>query len=184
MSQWPQLMEQLIRERGRALHGYGYVLTGSHADSDDLVQDALVKVFSRLRGVSNLGGAEAYVRQTMRTLFIDDRRHHRHRREVQGLAVDAPMASQAAQVEATSALHGALLALPPRERICVVMRFMDDLAFAQIASQLGIGEATARRYAHDGVARLGKHAAAFGITPDLANDDNDYSITVYAHKEA
>lgn len=182
MTAWPQLMETLIRERGRALHGYAYVLTGSHADAEDLVQDALVKVFSRVRGVKTASGAEAYVRQTMRTLFIDDRRRHRHRREVQGLAVDAPTASHAAQVETTSALHGALLALPPRERICVVMRFMEDLAFAQIAGQLGIGEATARRYAHDGVARLGKSAVAFGITPDLADNDS-YSITVYAHRE-
>ena len=184
MSKWPQLMEQLIRERGRSLHGYAYVLTGSHADAEDLVQDALVKVFSRFRGVTSVGGADAYVRQTMRTLFIDDRRRHRYHREVQGLAVDAPTASHAAQVETTSALHAALLALPPRERICVVMRYFDDLAFAQVAAQLGIAEATARRYAHDGVARLGERAVAFGITPDLADNDTTYSITVYAHKEA
>lgn len=176
-------METLIRERGRSLHGYAYVLTGSHADAEDLMQDALVKVFSRRRGIDTVAGAEGYVRQTMRTLFIDDRRHHRHRREVAGVTVERADAGAASSVEASASLHAALLALPPRERVCVVMRFMDDLPFAHIAAQLGITDGTARRYTHDGIRRLGQRATEFGITPDLADQDSSYTVTVYAHKE-
>ena len=177
-------MEALIRERGRNLYGYGYLLSGSAADAEDLVQDALIKVFSRQRHLKSVPAAESYVRQTMRTMLIDARRRHRHRREVQGLEVDAAVTGAASQVEAATAIHAALLALPPRERVCVVMRFMDDLAFAQIAAQLGIAEATARRYCHDGVSRLGEQASAFGITPDLADQDHTYTTTVYAHRKA
>ena len=177
-------METLLRERGRALYGYAYVLTGSPADSDDLVQDAIVKVFSRNRTLTNVAAAESYVRQTMRTIFIDDHRHHRHRREVQGITVERPDAGAASRVEATATLHAALLALPPRERVCVVMRFMDDLQFADIAAQLGIADGTVRRYTHDGIRRLGERAEEFGITPDLADEDHTYSFTVHAHKES
>ena len=177
-------METLLRERGRALYGYAYVLTGAPADAEDLVQDAIVKVFSRHRPLETIAAAEAYVRQTMRTVFIDDRRRHRHRNEVHGVIIERAEAGGEARVNATASLHAALLALPPRERVCVVMRFMDDLAFADIAAQLGLAEGTVRRYAHDGVHRLGERAAEFGITPDLAHDDQSYSVTVYARKEA
>ena len=64
------------------------------------------------------------------------------------------------------------------------MRFMDDLAFADIAAQLGLADGTVRRYTHDGIRRLGERASEFGITPDLAHDDHSYSVTVHAHKEA
>lgn len=177
-------METLLRDRGRALYGYAYVLTGSAADADDLVQDAMVKVFSRTRRLETVGAAEGYVRQTMRTLFVDDRRRHRHRREVQGLTVDKPDAGAAPRFDATASLHAALLALPPRERVCVVMRFMDDLTFGDIAAQLGLADGTVRRYTHDGIRRLGERAEEFGITPDLADEDHTYSVTVHAHKEA
>jgi len=184
VSAWPQLMGTLLRERGRALYGYAYVLTGSPADAEDLVQDAMVKVFSRQRRLESLAAAESYVRQTMRTLLIDDRRHHRHRREVQGVVADQGEASAAARIEASASLHLALLSLPPRERVCVVMRFMDDLTFTDIAAQLDLAEGTVRRYTHDGIRRLGERAAEFGITRDLADQDHSYTVTVYARKEA
>ena len=42
-------MATLARERGKALTGYAFLLTGDLRDAEDLVQDALVKTFVRRR---------------------------------------------------------------------------------------------------------------------------------------
>jgi hypothetical protein len=44
-----RLLGDLARERGSALTSYAYLLTGDVAAAQDLVQDALVKVFVRTR---------------------------------------------------------------------------------------------------------------------------------------
>ena len=50
---------------------YGYLLTGSQHAGEDLVQDAIVKVFVRQRRLDGPQAAEAYVRAAMRTLHVD-----------------------------------------------------------------------------------------------------------------
>ena len=51
-------------------------------------------------------------------------------------------------------MHLALLTLPPRERACVVLRYLEDLPVAAVAAELGLAEGTVKRYIADGVAKL------------------------------
>jgi len=64
-------MATLARERGKALTGYAFLLTGDLRDAEDLVQDALVKTFVRRRSGLELGSAEGYLRRTILTTYID-----------------------------------------------------------------------------------------------------------------
>ncbi|MFF3066503.1 RNA polymerase sigma factor [Oerskovia sp. NPDC057915] len=50
MADWDDELTALCTQRGDALVGYAYLLCGNRRDAEDVVQDALVKVFSRLRG--------------------------------------------------------------------------------------------------------------------------------------
>ena len=70
--------------------GYGYALTGDVRRAEDLVQDALVRVFRRFRRPEAAGtagrtefalnddgshaGIEAYVRRTMLNRYVDESR--------------------------------------------------------------------------------------------------------------
>jgi RNA polymerase sigma factor (sigma-70 family) len=49
VADWDDELTALATRRGTALVGYAYLLCGNRRDAEDLVQDALVKVFSRLR---------------------------------------------------------------------------------------------------------------------------------------
>ena len=71
MSDWAKTLDALLRERGGALFGYAYVLTGSAPQAEDLLQDALVRTFRSGRGTRDLNSAHAYVKRAITSAFID-----------------------------------------------------------------------------------------------------------------
>jgi RNA polymerase sigma factor (sigma-70 family) len=56
-----------------------------------------------------------------------------------------------------AALHGALAALPPKQRGAVVYRYLADLPYAEVAALLDCSPAAARRSASDGIASLRRY---------------------------
>ena len=54
-------------------------------------------------------------------------------------------------------LHGALVALPPKQRGAVVYRYLADLPYSEVAVLLECSQAAARRSASDGIAALRRH---------------------------
>ena len=156
MSDWAATLDTLLRERGSALFGYAYVLTGSAPAAEDLLQDALVRTFRTGSGSRGLDSAHAYVKRAIATAFIDQGRRSAARpRTVTDSGLEpAPIADHAPASDATTDLHAALLTLPPRERACVVLRYLEDMPVAAVAAELKLAEGSVKRYLADGVARL------------------------------
>ncbi|WP_062515850.1 RNA polymerase sigma factor [Demequina gelatinilytica] len=157
MSAWARMLDTLVRERGPALYGYAYVLTGSREAAEDLMQDALVRTFRSGRALGSLDSAHAYVKRCISTAFIDSGRRAAARPRSAGIeapeaAAIAPDASR--HVDDAVTLQAALLTLTPRERACVVLRYLEDMTVAGVAQTLGLAEGTVKRYLSDGVARL------------------------------
>lgn len=74
MAQWQDTMEQLVRDRERALLSYAYLVCGNPTEAQDLVQDALVRTFSKTRPGLTAVKAESYVRRAITTIYIDQYR--------------------------------------------------------------------------------------------------------------
>lgn len=170
VSGWRAVLDELVRERGTALVGYGYLLTGDLREAEDLLQDSLVKVFARGRPAHQVASAEAYVRRTMLTTHIDGFRRRRHWAAIRHLVAtedvappSGPYGSPEPLVLERLALDGALRSLAPRQRACLVLRYYDDLPIAEIAAALSLSEGAVKRYLSDGTraltARLGPLAA-------------------------
>lgn len=155
MTKWADVLERLVRERGRSLVAYGYLLTGSGRDAEDLFHDAVVKTFARGKASVSLGEAEAYVRRAMFSAHMDaGRRDSAWRRVFHLLGNADEQASDATAVEFRTDLQEALRQLTPREPACTVLRFYDDLTAAAIARELGITEGAVRRYLSDAAVKL------------------------------
>ncbi|MGW2092018.1 RNA polymerase sigma factor [Promicromonospora sukumoe] len=162
MAQWESELEELMARRGRALVGYGYTLCRDRGQAEDLVQDALVKVFSRLRrprGMSDDGGqvvdldqprltnAEAYVRRAMLTIYLDGYRRQTSWTGIKHLLADEDRAPAAERVATARVDVGVALAkLSPRQRESVVLRFFEDMTVPQIAQTLGTSPGTIKRH--------------------------------------
>lgn len=155
MTKWGETLERLVRERGRALVAYGYLLTGNSRDAEDLFHDAVVKTFSRGKGSVSLGEAEAYVRRAMFSAHVDaGRRNSAWQRVFHLLGSASSQSSASSSVEFRTDLQEALSHLTPRERACTVLRFYDDLTAEAIGRELGITEGAVRRYLSDAAVKL------------------------------
>jgi RNA polymerase sigma-70 factor (sigma-E family) len=155
MESWKQTLAELSRDRFASLKRQAFLLCGNDSQADDLVQDALVRAFSRPLRAPRPGAAEAYVRVIMVNLFIDGARRRTRWNRTATLLPGIQMAADLAdQVLTRNVVLDALNALSPRQRACVVLRYYQDLSVAQVASALGIGQGTVKRYLSEAMTRL------------------------------
>ncbi|MCY7411722.1 MAG: sigma-70 family RNA polymerase sigma factor [Salinibacterium sp.] len=149
------LVARLVDERGEALTRYAYFVSGDRDGASDLVQDALVKTFGRLRNGFTVTSAEAYVRRTILNSHLDAGRRLRRWRKIAHLQyspeLDEP---RDAATEARLDLERQLRRLAPRERACIVLRYYDDLKVDDIAATLEISPGAVKRYLSDALAKL------------------------------
>lgn len=177
MSSWKSALDALVRERGAALFGYAYVLTGDADAAEDLLQDALVRAFRRTRRHDGLDATHAYVKRAITTAFIDGTRRKAVRpQRADGDPGDIHSPTTSAHLKTVHTdhahdvaqaldLHAAILTLPPRERACVVLHYLEDLPVAGVAAQLGLATGTVKRYLSDAVATLRTRCADVDFSP-------------------
>lgn len=181
MSTWQPVAEALMRERYRSLVAYAYLLERDQAAAEDLVQDALVRTFTRTARFANVPQAEAYVRRAIATCFVDEARARRRRsaRERWVSPVEAIVGHEGA-VEADADLAAAMASLAPRVRACVALRYLADQSLAQTADALHLSQGTVKRYVHEGVRAL---AVALGTPVDADHtSDIDDAVDVVAQR--
>jgi RNA polymerase sigma factor (sigma-70 family) len=146
-------LAELARDRGPDLFAYGYLLTGDRAAAQDLVQDAIVKVFARMRTGFTPDVAEAYVRRTMLTLYVDAYRRRKTWNTVAHLVSAAESSADETAADRVD-LRVALRDLSPQERVCVVLRFYEDLTVPETADRTGLAPGTVKRYLSNAMDRL------------------------------
>ncbi|MFC0712888.1 RNA polymerase sigma factor [Cellulomonas biazotea] len=152
---WGDAIDVLVRQRGPALLRYGYLLTGSTADAQDLVQEAVARVLARRPRLRAAVTLESYVRRTMATLVIDEGRRAQRWRQVRHLLAEPDQVADVASVtDDRHVLAVALSTLSPRQRTCVVLHHLDGLSGPEVAEVLGIAPGSVKRYLSEGMERL------------------------------
>jgi RNA polymerase sigma-70 factor (sigma-E family) len=148
--------EEFVAARRPALLRTAYLLTGSQADADDLVQTTLLRVVPRWARIS--AHPEPYVRQV---LVRESVTRWRGRRWRERSTARLPERAAAAPDSDRMALRAALAVLSPRQRAVLVLRYYDDLTEAATAEALGISVGTVKSHAREGLARLRELAPTF-----------------------
>ncbi|QYH36586.1 sigma-70 family RNA polymerase sigma factor [Salinibacterium sp. M195] len=154
-ARWEDVVTQLVEERGEALTRYAYLISGNRDDASDLVHDALVKTFGRLRNGFTISSAEAYVRRAILNTYLDRGRRISRWRKIAHLTVEPDIHESAdAETETRIDLQSQLMKLRPRERACLVLRYYEDLKVDDIAETLQISSGAVKRYLSDALARM------------------------------
>lgn len=151
MAGWEQVLAEVIRTRRAALVAYASLYTLNRVDAERVVADAVVRAFGGRRRLTGPQDAEAAVRREIRATCAE-----RARRPVQRptlTVLDDARPSVAPLVDARAALS----VLSPRQRLCVVAVFFDELSVADAAADLGMSEGAVRRHLADGTTALRRH---------------------------
>jgi RNA polymerase sigma-70 factor (sigma-E family) len=132
-----------VEERQTMLRRRAYLLCGNWADGDELVQEALARVYVAWPRIAE-GAQTAYTRRTMMNLYLNDQR--KRRREVLTDEAPEPLPSHPSGAdhdrELAMTLTDLLKGLPEKQRAVLVLRFWEDLTVPQIAECTGVAEGT------------------------------------------
>ncbi|WP_213813968.1 sigma-70 family RNA polymerase sigma factor [Glaciihabitans sp. dw_435] len=177
-ARWEQVVERLVAERGDALTRYAYFVSGSQDDAADLVQDALVKTFGRLRNGFSVASAEAYVRRAILNTYLDrGRRTSRWRKiaHLETVTEIAPATSDGSDLALD--LHEELRKLSPRERACLVLRYYEDMKVDDIAATLELSSGTVKRYLSDGLSKMATRLSEDALDEEISTDSHTTTDT-------
>ena len=150
---WEPQFTEYFTARVQPLRRLAYGLCGDWHTAEDLVQLTFVRLYRawpRVRADS----VDHYTRRILVNVFLS----HRHSRRREALTASPPdlAAPDGPRVADRLALHAALADLPPRQRAAVVLRHLDDLPVAEVATLLGISEGTVKSQTARGLETLRK----------------------------
>lgn len=147
--------ETFVSARWSALYRTAYLLTGAHADAEDVLQATLVKAYTSWSRIQRADSAEAYVRRMLVNTFLSGRRRASSRRErLLDHATVGTVGSHEPDVLDRLALWAHVGGLPPRQRAVVVLRFYEDMSERQVAEALGCSPGTVKSQTSDALRSL------------------------------
>ena len=131
-----------------------YLIVWDLPEAEDLVQETLFKVARRWPKVSRMDHPAAYARQVLVNLALDGRVKRARRRDELSAARPGEPAAPTVPLDGHDELHAALVALPPRQRAVLVLRYYLDLPEAEVAAALECSLGTVKSTASRALARL------------------------------
>ena len=133
-----------VEARVAALLRFAYLVTGSQHAAEDAVQSALERACEKWSRVRRADDPDAYVRRMVVNAHVSGWRAAGRR---ESPVAEVRLADQAdpadAGVRGRTPSGGSARGCPPQQRAAVVLRFYEDLDYAEIAAILGVAEPTA-----------------------------------------
>jgi RNA polymerase sigma-70 factor (sigma-E family) len=145
--------DEWVAARGPGLLRLAYVLTGNRADAEDAVQDALARALPRWDHIRSVGDPDAYVRRMVVNAHTSWWRRFR-KRETPVAEAFVPQAERGTAGEDRDRVWRACLRLPEAQRVAVVLRYYEQLEYAEIAALTGVAEGSVRSRVSRGLAAL------------------------------
>jgi RNA polymerase sigma-70 factor (sigma-E family) len=136
------------------------LLCGDPHRAEDIVQDALVRLFAAWDRVSRMDNVDGYVRRIIVNAHYSDRRRP-WRRESADEPREVPL-EPGFPVEDADAIRAALRGLPAGQRRVIVLRQIWNLTIEETAAELGISTGTVKSQSADAVAALRR-----ALSPDF-----------------
>ena len=143
-----------VAARGPALLRLAYTLTGNQADAEDVVQEALARALPRWDRIARVENVDAYVRRMVVNAHTSWWRRWRRRETPVAELRDSVVDDHSTAFDDSRRLWLACQALPDVQRTAVVLRYYEQLEYAEIADLTGVREGSVRARVSRGIAAL------------------------------
>jgi len=144
---------EYIESRLPALRRLALMLCQDRHRADDVVQQAVIRVYVHWAKASAADNTDAYVNAILVREFLHERRSGWTRRvSVTDQVPEAPILT--ADRDSLMDLQAAVAALPPRQRAVLVLRYYCDLNTDQTAAALGCATGTVKSQTAKALAAL------------------------------
>ncbi len=158
--------ERFVAAEGTSLLRFAYLLTGRREAAEDLLQSALERCYRHWRRVERTDQPDRYVRRVLANAATDRWRRHTRRPELPLAAADEPVVGDATEaLLARDELLRALRTLSARQRVVVVLRYVEDLSEQDTAALLDCSVGSVKAHASRGLARLRSELAEPAARP-------------------
>jgi len=137
----------LVRRHGPYLRAFATRLTGSAADADDAVQEALITAWDALSSLEDLAKVRAWLTSIVSRKATDRIRRRKPSSELDEQRMDDLGRGPEQRAIASSqlaALADVLAALPEGQRQCWVLKEVGGYSYDEIAAELGVAPAVVR----------------------------------------
>lgn len=163
MSTTDQDFADFVVARWSSLYRLAYLLAGSPAGAEDLLQTTLEKAYVKWPRIRQMEYPEAYVRRMLATGAASAGRRAWIRERPSADVPERRDTSDDLPVLDHALLWPLVCALPTRQRAVVVLRYYEDLTEAQIADVLGCAPGTVKSQASAAMKALRLALAAVGV---------------------
>jgi RNA polymerase sigma-70 factor (ECF subfamily) len=142
----------LVNRYQRVIYSIALNMLGNAEDAEDAAQETFVRAYEALHRYKPKGHFSAWLRRIVVNLCINQKRHPAtvSLDDVDPAAsclTDDPASLVIAEAEA-QAVRRAVGGLPPAYRAVVVLRFLDELSYHDIAQSLGVSVSTVAARLH------------------------------------
>jgi RNA polymerase sigma-70 factor (sigma-E family) len=143
-----------VAARGPALLKLAYTLTGNAADAEDVVQEALARALPRWERISRVDNLDAYVRRMVVNAHTSWWRRFRRREAPVAEVRDVVGSGGLDTLDQRGWLWQECRRLPESQRTAIVLRYYEQLEYAEIAELTGVREGSVRSRVSRGLSAL------------------------------
>jgi RNA polymerase sigma-70 factor (sigma-E family) len=159
-----------VAQRRRQLFRMACLLCGDPHQAEDIVQDALARLYAAWPRASRADDVDGYVRRAIINSHLNQVRRPWHRERVTASVGERPAAIHL-PTEDLQVMWSAIRRLPLGQRKVVVLRHYLGLSVEETAADLGISAGTVKSQTSDALASLRRALAdEFGTTVGEGED--------------
>ena len=156
--------EEIVLRHQKQAWGIAYRFLGDPHAAEDVAQEAFLRILDAAPAYRPAAAFRTYLVRVVTRLCLD---YAEKKRPVLAdeppdtVAAGPSLADQAELVERETAIQAALRALPPNQRIAVVLRYFEGLGGAEIAGMMNVSAKAAERLLARARESLGLKLAPF-----------------------
>ncbi len=173
MTDQSAVLDTWVRERYERAYRTAVMICGNHADAEEAVQDAFLRVWRFRDALPDDGRRNAWLYRVLVNACYSKLRQEIPRREHERERVHADLTEStegpdevAERSVVGAALDATLRDLPEPLRVVVVLRYYADLSEREIATAIRRRPGTVKSRLHDARRRLAADARLAGYRPD------------------